>query len=306
MFNGIVNLYKERDFTSLDAVAKSRGIFGQKKIGHTGTLDPLAEGVLILCLGKATKLADIIVSKEKEYRCTMLLGLETDTEDVTGKILKETEKDKVTSLSEEEIRNVIASFVGEQKQVPPIYSALKINGRKLYDYARSGESVEIPARDISIYDIHIERILLPEVEFVVRCSKGTYIRSLCRDMGRKLGVGGVMKSLIREEVNGFYSKDSYTLDQLSKLKEDGELEKAILPIDNLLKNFPVAEIKPEGDKYLSNGNKIFMNQLSFDENERERIKTAEFVRINRNKELFALYRYDKDDNLLRNFKMLGE
>lgn len=306
MFNGIVNLYKERDFTSLDAVAKSRGIFGQKKIGHTGTLDPLAEGVLILCLGKATKLADIIVSKEKEYRCTMLLGLETDTEDVTGNILKETEKDKVTSLSEEEIRNVIASFVGEQKQVPPIYSALKINGRKLYDYARSGESVEIPARDISIYDIHIERILLPEVEFVVRCSKGTYIRSLCRDMGRKLGVGGVMKSLIREEVNGFYSKDSYTLDQLSKLKEDGELEKAILPIDNLLKNFPVAEIKPEGDKYLSNGNKIFMNQLSFDENERERIKTAEFVRINRNKELFALYRYDKDDNLLRNFKMLGE
>lgn len=306
MFNGIVNLYKERDFTSLDAVAKSRGIFGQKKIGHTGTLDPLAEGVLILCLGKATKLADIIVSKEKEYRCTMLLGLETDTEDVTGKILKETEKDKVTSLSEEEIRNVIASFVGEQKQVPPIYSALKINGRKLYDYARSGESVEIPARDISVYDIHIERILLPEVEFVVRCSKGTYIRSLCRDMGRKLGVGGVMKSLIREEVNGFYSKDSYTLDQLSKLKEDGELEKAILPIDNLLKNFPVAEIKPEGDKYLSNGNKIFMNQLSFDENERERIKTAEFVRINRNKELFALYRYDKDDNLLRNFKMLGE
>lgn len=306
MFNGIVNLYKERAFTSLDAVAKSRGIFGQKKIGHTGTLDPLAEGVLILCLGKATKLADIIVSKEKEYRCTMLLGLETDTEDVTGKILKETEKDKVTSLSEEEIRNVIASFVGEQKQVPPIYSALKINGRKLYDYARSGESVEIPARDISIYDIHIERIMLPEVEFVVRCSKGTYIRSLCRDMGRKLGVGGVMKSLIREEVNGFYSKDSYTLDQLSKLKEDGELEKAILPIDNLLKNFPVAEIKPEGDKYLSNGNKIFMNQLSFDENERERIKTAEFVRINRNKELFALYRYDKDDNLLRNFKMLGE
>lgn len=306
MFNGIVNLYKERDFTSLDAVAKSRSIFGQKKIGHTGTLDPLAEGVLILCLGKATKLADIIVSKEKEYRCTMLLGLETDTEDVTGNILKETEKDKVTSLSEEEIRNVIASFVGEQKQVPPIYSALKINGRKLYDYARSGESVEIPARDISIYDIHIERILLPEVEFVVRCSKGTYIRSLCRDMGRKLGVGGVMKSLIREEVNGFYSKDSYTLDQLSKLKEDGELEKAILPIDNLLKNFPVAEIKPEGDKYLSNGNKIFMNQLSFDENERERIKTAEFVRINRNKELFALYRYDKDDNLLRNFKMLGE
>ena len=306
MFNGIVNLYKERAFTSLDAVAKSRGIFGQKKIGHTGTLDPLAEGVLILCLGKATKLADIIVSKEKEYRCTMLLGLETDTEDVTGKILKETEKDKVTSLSEEEIRNVIASFVGEQKQVPPIYSALKINGRKLYDYARSGESVEIPARDISIYDIHIERIMLPEVEFVVRCSKGTYIRSLCRDMGRKLGVGGVMKSLIREEVNGFYSKDSYTLDQLSKLQEDGELEKAILPIDNLLKNFPVAEIKPEGDKYLSNGNKIFMNQLSFDENERERIKTADFVRINRNKELFALYRYDKDDNLLRNFKMLGE
>lgn len=306
MFNGIVNLYKERDFTSLDAVAKSRGIFGQKKIGHTGTLDPLAEGVLILCLGKATKLADIIVSKEKEYRCTMLLGLETDTEDVTGKVIRETESVKVTSLSEETIREVISSFIGEQKQVPPIYSALKINGRKLYDYARSGESVEIPARDITVYDIRIDKIMLPEVEFVVRCSKGTYIRSLCRDMGRQLNVGGVMKSLIREEVNGFYSKDAYTLDQLSELKENGELEKAILPIDALLKNFPVAEIKPEGDKYLSNGNKIYMNQLLYDEKDKERIKTAEFIRINRNGELFALYKYDKEDDILRNFKMLGE
>ena len=306
MFNGIVNLYKERDFTSLDAVAKSRGIFGQKKIGHTGTLDPLAEGVLILCLGKATKLADIIVSKEKEYRCTMLLGLETDTEDITGKVIKETESIKVTSLSEETIREVISSFIGEQKQVPPIYSALKINGRKLYDYARSGESVEIPARDITVYDIRIDKIMLPEVEFVVRCSKGTYIRSLCRDMGRKLNVGGVMKSLIREEVNGFYSKDAYTLDQLSELKENGELEKAILPIDALLKNFPVASIKPEGDKYLSNGNKIYMNQLLYDEKDKERIKTAEFIRINRNGELFALYKYDKEDDILRNFKMLGE
>ena len=184
MFNGIVNLYKERDFTSLDAVAKSRGIFGQKKIGHTGTLDPLAEGVLILCLGKATKLADIIVSKEKEYRCTMLLGMETDTEDVTGKVLKEADMSQVTSLSEDHIREVISSFIGEQSQVPPIYSALKINGRKLYDYARSGETVEIPARDITVYDIKIDKIMLPQVEFVVRCSKGTYIRSLCRDMGR--------------------------------------------------------------------------------------------------------------------------
>lgn len=306
MFNGIVNLYKERDFTSLDAVAKSRGIFGQKKIGHTGTLDPLAEGVLILCLGKATKLADIIVSKEKEYRCTMLLGMETDTEDVTGKVLKEADMSQVTSLSEDHIREVISSFIGEQSQVPPIYSALKINGRKLYDYARSGETVEIPARDITVYDIKIDKIMLPQVEFVVRCSKGTYIRSLCRDMGRKLGVGGVMKSLIREEVNGFFSKDAYTLDQLSLLKENGELEKAILPIDALLKNYPVASIKPEGDKYLSNGNKIYLNQLSYDEKDKDRIKNAEFVRINRNGELFALYKYDKEDNILRNFKMLGE
>ncbi|MBQ1327065.1 MAG: tRNA pseudouridine(55) synthase TruB [Eubacterium sp.] len=306
MFNGIVNLYKERDFTSLDAVAKSRGIFGQKKIGHTGTLDPLAEGVLILCLGKATKLADIIVSKEKEYRCTMLLGMETDTEDVTGKVLKEADMSQVTSLSEDHIREVISSFIGEQSQVPPIYSALKINGRKLYDYARSGETVEIPARDITVYDIKIDKIMLPQVEFVVRCSKGTYIRSLCRDMGRKLGVGGVMKSLIREEVNGFFSKDAYTLDQLSLLKENGELEKAILPIDALLKNYPVASIKPEGDKYLSNGNKIYLNQLSYNEKDKDRIKNAEFVRINRNGELFALYKYDKEDNILRNFKMLGE
>lgn len=306
MYNGIVNLYKEQDFTSLDAVAKSRGIFGQKKIGHTGTLDPMAEGVLILCLGKATKLADIIVSKEKEYRCTLLLGYETDTEDVTGKTLCKADEEKMSALKKEDVKEAILSFIGKQKQLPPIYSAIKIKGKKLYEYARENVSVELPERDIEIFDIRDIEIKLPEVLFTVRCSKGTYIRSLCRDMGRKLGVGGVMKTLLREEVNGFYSKDAYKLNDLERLKEEGNLSSSILPIDSILWNYPSAEIKKEGEKYLFNGNKIYLNQLDFDKSDIDKIKNADFIKIYKNKELFALYRYDKEDDILRNFKMLGE
>ena len=179
MYNGIINVYKESGFTSHDVVAKLRGILHQKKIGHTGTLDPEATGVLPVCLGNATRLCDIITDKSKEYRAVLLLGISTDTEDATGKILSR----KAVNVTEKDIEKTINSFVGKYNQVPPMYSALKVNGQKLCDLARKGVEIERKPREVFIYDIIIEKIDIPEVTMTVKCSKGTYIRSLCRDIG---------------------------------------------------------------------------------------------------------------------------
>ena len=189
MYNGIINVYKEKGYTSFDVVARMRGICGQKKIGHTGTLDPDAEGVLPVCLGKATKVCDMLTDSDKVYRAVMQLGIETDTQDLTGTVLSACE---VPVLTETEIRDVIRTFQGEIMQVPPMYSALKVNGKKLCDLARAGVTVERKARPVTIYEIRIERVELPEIELTVSCSKGTYIRTLCHDIGQKFGCGAAM------------------------------------------------------------------------------------------------------------------
>ena len=183
MVNGIINVYKEKGYTSFDVVAKMRGIFGQKKIGHTGTLDPDAQGVLPVCLGKATKVCDLLTDKDKVYKATMLLGIQTDTLDISGKVCNKA----MVNVTEQQVRDVISTFVGTIEQVPPMYSALKVNGKKLYELAREGKTIERKARKVSIYDITIDEICLPEVVMTVSCSKGTYIRSLCDDIGTKLG-----------------------------------------------------------------------------------------------------------------------
>lgn len=191
--NGILNVYKEPGFTSHDVVAKLRGICKQKKIGHTGTLDPEASGVLPVCLGNATKLCDLLTDKDKEYRAVLLLGVETDTQDTTGQILAE----KEVNADEEDVRSAILSFVGPYDQIPPMYSALKVNGQKLCDLARKGQVVERKSRRITIHSIEIEDISLPRVTMRVACSRGTYIRTLCHDIGQKLGCGGAMERLER-------------------------------------------------------------------------------------------------------------
>ena len=178
MINGVINIYKERGFTSHDVVAKLRGILKQKKIGHTGTLDPDAEGVLPVCLGKGTRLCDMLTDHSKVYEAVLLLGQSTDTQDVSGNVLQEAPVD----VSEEEVREAIMSFVGPYDQIPPMYSALKVNGQKLCDLARAGKEVERKARPVEIYEIQIEEIHLPRVRMTVSCSKGTYIRTLCHDI----------------------------------------------------------------------------------------------------------------------------
>lgn len=210
MISGIINVYKEKGFTSHDVVAKLRGILRQKKIGHTGTLDPDAEGVLPVCLGKATKVCDLLTDKDKEYEAVLLLGKATDTQDISGKVLKESP----VSCQEEEVRAIIAGFVGNYSQIPPMYSALKVDGRKLCDLARAGKEVERAPRNVQIFSIDILEIALPRVRMRVHCSKGTYIRTLCHDIGQALGCGGTMAALRRTRVGQFDIGQAVTLDEL--------------------------------------------------------------------------------------------
>lgn len=250
MINGIVNVYKEKGYTSFDVVAKMRGIFHQKKIGHTGTLDPDAEGVLPVCLGKATKVCDLLTDKDKEYRAVLLLGQATDTQDVSGEVINSAP----VNVTEKDVIEVINSFVGRQMQVPPMYSALKVNGQKLCDLARQGVTVERKAREINIFSIDIEDISLPEVTMSVHCSKGTYIRTLCNDIGEKLGCYGCMKSLLRTRVAGFALKDAYRLSEIEEMLGRGQ--DFVISVDSVFDNLPAVSAVEEAQKYVLNGNRL--------------------------------------------------
>lgn len=263
MVHGIINVYKEKGFTSFDVVAKLRGIMKQKKIGHTGTLDPDAEGVLPVCLGKATKVCDLLTDKSKEYEAVMLLGKMTDTQDITGTILEE----KEVLVSEEQVLEAVYSFVGDYMQIPPMYSALKVNGQKLCDLARAGKTVERQARPVIIHEIEITKIELPRVWMRVYCSKGTYIRTLCQDIGEKLGCGACMESLLRTKVSEFVLKDALRLSEIEKLVK--ERTEGIAPadwntsmfdfvhsVDSVFLQYKKVEVKAEYNKVLYNGNRI--------------------------------------------------
>ena len=250
MRNGIINIYKERGYTSHDVVAKLRGILKQKKIGHTGTLDPEAEGVLPVCLGKGTKLCDMLTDRDKTYEAVLLLGQSTDTQDTTGTVLLKEE----VSVSGEQAREAVLSFIGKYEQVPPMYSALKVNGQKLCDLARAGKEVERKARTVEIYDIEILDVCLPRIRMRVSCSKGTYIRTLCHDIGEKLGCHGCMENLIRTRAGQFSLEDSLTFAQVEALEREGALEEAILPVDKMFCALPAVTLKKEAAKLGYNGN----------------------------------------------------
>lgn len=251
--DGIINVYKEKGFTSHDVVAKLRGILHIKKIGHTGTLDPDAVGVLPVCIGKGTKLCDMITDTDKTYEAVMLLGISTDTQDISGNVLSK----KDVAVDEKTLIETVDSFVGEYKQIPPMYSAIKVNGRKLYQLAREGIEIERSPRDVYIRSIHINDMNLqdgePSVTMTVSCSKGTYIRTLCNDIGEKLGCGACMKSLSRIRVGRFYIDDSYTINQIAALNLKGELSSIVAPVDSMF-DYPRIQINKEYDKMLYNGN----------------------------------------------------
>ena len=248
--NGVLNIYKEAGFTSHDVVAKLRGILKQKKIGHTGTLDPDAEGVLPVCLGNATKLCGLLSDKEKTYEAVLLLGQTTDTQDVSGTVLGTAP----VTAGEEEIREAVLGFLGDYDQVPPMYSALKVGGKKLYELAREGKEVERKARRVRILALEIHGIRLPEVSFSVTCSSGTYIRTLCQDIGERLGCGGCMKSLLRTRVDRFRVEDSLRLSEIEELAREGRIGEALIPVDEMFPAYLKLRMKEAADRLVYNGN----------------------------------------------------
>ena len=301
MMNGIINVYKEAGFTSFDVVAKLRGILREKKIGHTGTLDPAATGVLPVCVGNATKVCALLTDKDKEYEAVLQLGLTTDTQDATGQTLQD-RSELLSSITEEQLRDAIMSFVGDYEQIPPMYSALKVGGKKLCDLAREGIEVERKARLIHIYGIEIKELSLPFVTMRVHCSKGTYIRTLCNDIGEKLGVGGLMKQLIRTRVSSFSLDQALTLDQIEAYRDHDRLEEILLPVDVVFEEYPALSVTGEARKLLLNGNRLMENDFLEDLNV-SLLETGARFRIYDGKRFCAIYGWDCDRQDLKCIKM---
>lgn len=299
MYHGIINIKKEKGFTSHDVVAKLRGICGQKKIGHTGTLDPEATGVLPVCLGSGTKLCDMLTDRDKEYVAELRLGVETDTQDMTGSVLAR----HVVEAGEEQVREAVLSFQGSYMQTPPMYSALKINGKRLYELAREGREVERQAREVQIDQVEILGMQLPLVQLRVVCSKGTYIRTLCADIGEKLGCGGAMESLVRTRVGGFTLEKAVTLGQLQTLKDQGQLDEAIEPVESVFQNCPVLHVRRDLVKLLDNGNALAVEQTA----EKEQYEPGRWVRLCWPDNRFAgVYAYDPGRKRYQPVKMFLE
>lgn len=245
--DGIVIINKEKEYTSHDVVAKVKKILNEKKVGHTGTLDPNATGVLPILLGKGTKLSKYLINHNKIYEATLKLGEKTDTADIEGKITEEKDVKK-ENLSQENVNKVLKEFIGKSKQVPPMYSAIKVNGKKLYEYARKGQTIEIKPREIEIFSIELQSITNNEITFKVHCSKGTYIRTLCENIAEKLETVGYMKELKRIEVGEFNIKNAITLKELESKKE-----KAIISIEEFLKDKQLINLNSKKVKMFLNG-----------------------------------------------------
>ncbi len=249
MYNGILLLNKEPGFTSHDAVAKLRGILRFRRIGHAGTLDPMAQGLLVMLLGKATRASEYASGAEKEYIADFILGVETDTQDTTGNVLAEAPVD----VTESQLRQALSSFEGGYDQVPPMYSAIQKDGVRLYDLARKGKEVERESRFIALPLLELLSFDPPRGKLRVRCSKGTYIRTLCHDLGQRLGCGGAMSALTRVQAGDFSLEDALTLGEVEQLVKEGTLQQHILPVDSLFASLPAVTLTEEGAKRARNG-----------------------------------------------------
>lgn len=279
MADGILIIDKPSDWTSMDVCAKLRGMFHEKRVGHAGTLDPMATGVLPVFLGRATRAVEFAERGGKEYVTTLRLGQVTDTQDVTGRVLEE----HPVSVSREALEAVLPQFTGEIQQVPPMYSAIKVNGKKLYQLARQGKSVERKARTITIFNLAVTgQPSETEFELRVRCSKGTYIRTLCHDIGAALGCGGTMATLRRTEAAGFDLNQAVTLEQVQAATDAGEQEKLLLPIDAYFSSYPAVSIRGRAEHLCRNGN-AFRND---GEDGRYRVyaESGEFLMLGERKE----------------------
>ena len=259
MKSGIVVLKKENGITSQGAVNRVKRLFSEKKAGHTGTLDPLATGVLPVLIGRAVKASEYMLSSDKYYRATLLLGITTDTEDVTGEVL--TESNEIPEY--EAVTSAVSKFVGEIMQTPPMYSALKVGGKKLCDMARAGIEIEREARKITIHSIRAEKIDERRYSLDVHCSKGTYIRTLCADIGKTLGCGGVMEALERTHASVFTLDDAYTLTELEAMSNE-ERDSVIVPVERVFESFKKVTLAPFFARLARCGVEIYLKKIGMD------------------------------------------
>lgn len=282
MNTGIIIVNKPQGFTSRDVVNKVSKLLKTKKVGHTGTLDPIATGVLVVCIEKATKLCDMLTSEYKEYIATIKLGIKTDTLDTTGTIIER----KKFNISQKQIISVLNSFLGKSIQTVPIYSAVKVNGKKLYEYARNNEQVELPKREIIIKEIELLDFKDDEIRFKTTVSKGTYIRALIDDICQKLGTVGSMSSLIRTKQGNFSIESSYTIEQI----EQGNYK--ILPLEKILDNYEKIDLDEKIFQKVKNGaiiDKKFLNDVAC---------------LYYDSKVIAIYQtYEKDNKLAKPLKM---
>jgi tRNA pseudouridine55 synthase len=278
--DGVLNIYKPSGISSFDVVRKIMKLCNTRKVGHTGTLDPLASGVLPICIGKATKIVDYLMSETKTYRAQLKLGITTDTYDREGSIISE----KKVDISEEAILRTFNQYIGEIEQEPPMYSALKVNGKRLYELARQGIVIERNKRNITIFDITIEDISLPIITFIVTCSKGTYIRSLCHDIGNNLGTGGIMWNLERTQTGNFKKENSIDFYSLN----EEIISKNILQIEHSLNIFDKVSFSNKYEKLLLNGVKVkntyIINSIDMDKILRVYIDTNKFIGLGKRDE----------------------
>ncbi len=258
---GIILLDKPKDITSFGAVARVRRICGEKKCGHTGTLDPIATGVLTVMLGGATRFIELLPSHNKAYRASFRLGTITDTLDITGKILETRE----VSVTAEEVKEKLKAFLGDISQLPPMYSAVSVNGQRLYDLARQGIEVERKSRQVTVFSIDVlsENEETGEYEIQVECSSGTYIRTLISDLGEALGCGAVMTDLRRTKANGFEIRNAVTLEQLEEAVNGGKISDLLIPVDRALEEYPVIKVSEAQAKRFRNGGELSLERLRY-------------------------------------------
>ncbi|MHB1392483.1 MAG: tRNA pseudouridine(55) synthase TruB [Clostridia bacterium] len=271
IMNGIINILKPPGMTSHDVVSFMRKVLNTKKIGHTGTLDPEAAGVLPICVGKATKVAQYLTDKQKRYRANIKFGTVTDTYDSYGQIIRETGQ---VSIEPKVLEETLKSFTGSISQKPPIYSALKVKGKKLYEYAREGKEVQIEERPVDIYELKLVSMVAGDEAMIdVLCSKGTYIRTLCYDIGEALGCGAYMSQLVRLGSSPFTIEDSNTLEEIKSAAEENRLDDIINSVELVFKDYKAITIKQSALSSIMNGNPLFeqgvqqgFEKLSTDDN----------------------------------------
>lgn len=286
---GILAIWKPEGWTSHDVVAKTRGIVKVKRIGHAGTLDPMVTGVLPLCIGRSTRVVEYLQDRPKAYEATITLGIATDTEDITGKIVEEAD---ASHISLEQVKEALQSFVGDIMQVPPMFSAIKINGQRLYDLAREGKVVERAARPVTIHEITLLDAKLqqerPTFRFHVECSKGTYIRTLCVDIGKKLGVPATMSMLIRTMSGGITKEQCLTIEQVQQLMEANELTEHLLPAEVAISHLPELIVKANKTRFALQGQKLYWSDCKG----HEQLVEDNIVRI-----------YDEEHNFIGIFQL---